>query len=418
MNVRRALARATRTMKIAVCIAPSSVDHYGYLPRYAAQLAAAAQARGIAVEILQFPKDDFFARLFTNLADENCIVYFYGYLYDLRLVTSVAKGGIIHALENSRATTIATVGDHPFSPFMQAAIGHAHPSTRFIVMDKTFPDEMRALNPALKDSRYAYRPIAPAATYEANLATNFDDRHFDLVVPMFVTDMSENGIDFILSSVHTDWFKRTIEATYAQSLVEYQKSPFHIFTECLQAEIGTITFDDIRGQNPKFVREILTTLAAVDGLVRQDRRQQMIASLLKTVGGLKVAVTCDPIPALKVDERVEFLGKRPVSDVVGLMSNTRAVLNCNPSYPSSLHERVVSGMLYESCVITDINSYIDRNFSAKELVPYAPDESKTLPDIFETCDVAAIAAAGRTRIKGDPAYSWNAHIDGLLQAAA
>ena len=45
MNVRLALARAIKIMKIAVCIAPPSADNYGYLSRYATQLAAAAHVR-------------------------------------------------------------------------------------------------------------------------------------------------------------------------------------------------------------------------------------------------------------------------------------------------------------------------------------------------------------------------------------
>lgn len=405
-------------MKIAVCVAPAGADSYGHLSRYAEQLAAAGRRRGVSVEILRFPSDDFFARLFANLADEECIVHFYGYLYDLRVAASVAPDGFVHALENSRATTVATIGDHPFSSFMQPMIVNAHPRTRFIVMDRSFRDEMCALNPALAHSHYEYRPITPPINYEASLLTDFKDRDFDLLVPMYVTDMSHIGLDFIVAQAAADWFKNVIVATYERASVETNLSPFHILMECLQAELGPITFDDIRGQNPNFVGEIMMSVAAIDALVRQDRRRKIITSLLKSVGDLKVAVTCDPIPALQVDDNVSFVGMRPVSDVVELMANTRALLNCNPSYPTGLHERVISGMLYNSCVITDLNPFMSETFSPSELVPYAPNESMTLPDIFKTWDVEAIAAAGGEKVRNDPAFSWDAHLDGLQSAAA
>jgi hypothetical protein len=405
-------------MKIVVCVAPAFADSYGHLTRYAEQLALAGVQRDISVEILKFPSPEFFPRLFANLADENCVVHFYGYLYDLRIMTSAAPGGCMHVLDGARAKTVATVGDHPFSPFMQVVISNAHPSTRFVVMDQDFPEEMQVLNPALKSSRYDYRPIAPPTNYDEALLTSYKDRSFDLVVPMHLTDMSANGIDFILSKIHVDWLRNAALSCYSRALEDINTSPMRIFVACLQDELGTITLDQIREHNAQFIPEIFTIIAAVDALVRQTRRQRMVASLLRSVGKLKVVVTCDPIPSLRVDDNVTFIGKRPVEEVVTMMARSRAILNCNPSYPTGLHERVISGMMYKSCVITDLNPYISETFSAQEFVPYAPDAVMSLPDIFANCDVEAVAAAGGGKIRNDPAFSWNAHIDGLLQAAA
>jgi hypothetical protein len=74
--------------------------------------------------------------------------------------------------------------------------------------------------------------------------------------------------------------------------------------------------------------------------------------------------------------------------------------------------------MYNSCVITDTNPYINETFSTQEFVPYAPDAVMALPDIFATCDIETIAAAGAGKIRKNPVFSWDAHIDGLLQAAA
>jgi len=229
--------------------------------------------------------------------------------------------------------------------------------------------------------------------------------------------MSGHDIRFILSKVDADWFAKVMAATYEISTASNERSPFHIFEECLQEKVG-LTFSEILQHNPKIVRSMLMSVAAVDGLVRQERRQRMVNNILRSVGSLKVAVTCERFSALDVDESVTFLGRCNIDNVIARMANSRAILNCNPSYPSGLHERLISGMFYQSCVITDVNQAITDTFSSDEYVRRAPDSSMTLEDVFSTYDVQAVAQHGFHRVRRDPAFSWDSHIDGLLRVAA
>jgi hypothetical protein len=204
---------------------------------------------------------------------------------------------------------------------------------------------------------------------------------------------------------------------YERARTDVDKSPFHIFHECFHTHVG-LTLTEVRDRNPGLLEQIATAVAAVDGIVRQERRQNMVRSLLKSVGKLKVAITCNRFGGLDVDDNVLFVGKRTVADVAALMANARAVLNCNPSYPSSLHERIVTGMMYGSCVITDVNRCIEEAFSDGDFVPYAPNSSMTLTDLYGSFDVSAVAAAGARKISSDRAYTWDGHIDRLMHAAA
>ncbi|MBY0511222.1 MAG: hypothetical protein K2P94_13860, partial [Rhodospirillaceae bacterium] len=348
-----------------------------------------------------------------NLADENCIVHFYGYLFDLTALS--AQGA--NAIAGSRAKTVVTIGDHPFSTFMHGTVRYAHPKTTFIVADSTFQDELTSCNPGLAGARFHHQPIQPPTNYDKTLVSDFKSRSFDLVIPMFITNMAGHGIKFILSQLSADWLVKTMVATYELSMSDVGRNPFHIFHECLQANVG-LSFAQIRDGNPKIVPQLLTTVAAVDATVRQERRQKMLNALLRDTGDLKVAVTCDAMPALAVDSRVTFLGARRADDISRLMADSRAVLNCNPSYPSSLHERVVSGMLYGSCVISDVNRSMSELFSPDVFVPYAVDSVMTIVDIYSYCGVEDVAAAGARKISNDASFSWDGHIDRLLHAAA
>jgi hypothetical protein len=404
-------------VKIVVCIAPRAGDCYGHLTRYGEQLKAAAALRDIEVELLRFGEPDFLSRLFASLADESCIVHLYGFLYDLHISTSLAPDMPIHVLDNARAAIVATVGDHPFAAFMREMIRGAHPKTRFIVMDRVFPEEMQTLNPALRSSHYDYQPVAPPTNYDGALQADFQDRAWDLFIPMWLADLTGRDATSLLAGIHQDWLRGVVSATYEIVAQDTSRAPFHIFLEQLQQQVGNITLDDIREHNPKSHDAIMKIMAALDAIVRQERRQKIIASLLASVGNLRVAIASDRISSINVDENVQFIGVRPINDIVTLMANARAILNTNPTYPSALHERVICGMMYESCVITDVNQYISDTFEGEDFIPYSHNDCLTIADIYSEFDVRKVAAAGASKIRNNPAHSWDAHIDGLIRAA-
>lgn len=399
--------------KVAVCVPPARCDVYGHLTRYAVQLAETGASRGIPVEILRFDASDFMQRLFTYLQDEEAVVHFHAYLYDLKVSASQSLIDQVHVLETARATVLATVSDHPFTDFMQETVRGAHPKTTFIVLDKSFPDEMRALNPRLAAARYDYQPGGPPQNYDPSRHIPFAERAFDLVVPVHIVDVA-GGISALLAKISAPWLRGVVTATYDTAVADISISPFHTFMEHLRTVLGA-SFGDIRDQRPDIAGALLNALSALDGLSRQERRHRMVRSLLKSVGNLKVAVMGHRLPTLDVDQNVRFLGMQQTPDAIGLMANARAVLNCNPTYPTNLHERVTVGMMYGACVITDINPYLAQNFGRNELLPYMPGSRLSIADLFATNDVLAIGAAAALRVHGDRAFSWNGHFDAITR---
>lgn len=379
-------------------------------------MADTGAGRGIPVEILHFDAPDFMPRLFARLEDDEAVVHFHSYLYDLKVSASQALTDHVHVLDNARATVLATVSDHAFTDFMQEMVRGAHPKTTFIVLDRTFPDEMRAMNPALAPARFDYQPGGPPQNYDPARHIPFAERAFDLVVPVHIVDVA-GGVSGLLSKISAQWLRDVITATFEITVADISLNPFHTFMEHMRAVLGA-SFETIRDQRPDIAGAILNALSAVDGLIRQERRHRMTRSLLKSVGKLKVAVLGERFPALAVDENVRFLGMQRTPDAIGLMANARAVLNCNPTYPTNLHERVTVGMMYGSCVITDINPYLAQTFSRGELVPYIPGSALSIADLFATLDFAAIGAAAAARVHGDRRFSWEGHFDELIRVVS
>jgi hypothetical protein len=118
-----------------------------------------------------------------------------------------------------------------------------------------------------------------------------------------------------------------------------------------------------------------------------------------------------------VHPNVRFVGHQTTRQTAHLMANSRAVLNCQPTYPRNIHERISVGMLCGSCVITDRTPFIAACFTDNELLAYEPQTQVSLVDLYSSRDVRAIAAAGAAKVRATPHYGWDAHFDGLLQAA-
>lgn len=402
-------------MKFAVCVPSAQADCYGHHTRYAERLAELGAERSVEVEVLRYTAPDFFARLFTNLMDEDCVVHFHSFLYDLKIHAAPVGRDVHHALDNCRARSLATVSDHPFANFMQEMVRNAHPGTRFIVVDKTFPDEMRFVNPALTQAEFVHLPFVAPVSFDESKTVDYDQRAYDLVLPLFVVDISNMSLKSMLGSHIDPWFVRAVMTTYEIARSDISRNPFHILDECVRAE-GNITLSELRDRQPEAVPAILNVLSSVDGLVRQERRTAVIQSLLRSVGDLRVAVLGNPVPSVTVDERVEFVGTQRAEETAHYMANSRAVLNCSPSYPSNVHERVTVGMLYESCVITDINPCIAETFSEDDFIAYAPGSDQTIADLFAVHDTRAIAASGK-RARESARFSWPAHFDALVEIA-
>lgn len=403
-------------MKIAVCIPPPVVDAYGHLTRYAEKIAEIGAEREMDVEVLRYTDDDFLARLFANLLDEDCLVHFHSFLYDLKIHTAPAVKKVLHALDLARARAIATVSDHPFSDFMQEMVSNAHPKTKFIVIDNTFPDEMRFINPALDRAEFIHQPFVAPVSHDDHHYVDFDRRDYDLVLPLFLMDTRRLSLKAMLGNIGDGWFSRSIMATYEIVRGDLSQNPFHVFARVMQSETGAHP-RDLQRNHPKTVPELLRALSVVDGYVRHERRTSVVGSLLRKVGDLKVAVLAKSAGGLEIDDKVQFLGVQRAPETAALMANSRAVLNCSPSYPTNVHERVTVGMLYDSCVITDTNPCIAETFSDDDYVPYAPGSSMTVQDIFAAHDMRVIAIRSGEKARAHASFSWQAHFESVLQIA-
>lgn len=405
-------------MKIAVCVPPATCDCYGHLTRYAEKIAETGAGRGIPVDILRATDADFLPRLFAHLGDEDSIVHFHCFLYDLRMSAYTGDRTSRHVLDGSRAKTVATISDHPFTSFMREMIEHAQPSTRFIVIDDTFTDEMRYINPALEDARFTHLPFVPPVNFDETRCKPFEARTYDLVVPLLLIDMSRRGLDWLTTGLSDGWLKRTLLATYEIAREDLSSNPFHIFARCMQAEFEGVSMTDLRQSVPEGVPALLGLLSNLDGIIRHERRTKMVTALLRSVGDLKVAVMGQPVASLPVDGKVSFVGRLQFPEAAELMGDARAVLNCNPTYPANIHERVIVGMLYNSCVITDTNPCIDRNLESDQFVAYAPDSAMTIADVFAAHDIEAIATRSGAMARAKADWSWESHFDAVLQAAS
>lgn len=394
--------------KLVVCVPKGSRDCYGHHTRHAIELTKTAAQRKLKTEILYEADADFHVRLSHTLKNPDCLVHFYCYLYDLLAGAS---------WKNIRAQTVATVSDHPFSEFLVDTLRNAHPMMQFILIDHSFADEMLFLNASFNRDRFTHVPFEPPITYDPAFARPFAEREYDLVVPLFLTNISERIFGDILTQMPSTWLTRAAAAAYETVLNDLSQNPYHVLDAHVRRESG-MSLVQIRDHSPATVSSIIKILNALDLLVRQERRHIALRTLLRSVGDLRVVVLGNPVPSLQVDEKVIFAGMQHANRTAQINGNARAILNCSPSYPNNVHERITVGMLYGSCVITDVNPCLEQMFSPEKYVSYAASSGLTIADIFHHHDVQDIARTAQAHAESDGRFSWNGYLDRVLAVAA
>jgi len=404
------------TTRLLVCTPGQPADAYGHLSKLAHTSVQTARSMGIQANVLDAAADGFLRDFFTALDDPDCVINFNYFQYDLRVLASVGRSKVTHALERSRARTVATIADHPFSGFMREQLANAHPSTRFILIESGFRDEALFVNGALETASMVHIPFVPPVNFDPQQRRPYNARSIDLVVPLFITPMPAQSVKNLLDRCTDRWLRRAVEATYEAVVRGVPKTPFQLLDAFAMGETG-MTLPQMKKAQPAALQAFLTALEELDAMARQQRRQQALNNLLKSVGDLKVCVLGKKTPQLSVDESVQFVGIQQVNEAMALCGQSRALLNCNPSYPTNIHERISVGMLYGACVITDVNPCIESTFKKDAYVPIDPASSAPLAEIFKTNDIEGIAAAGLSAISADPRFSWETHVRNILECA-
>jgi hypothetical protein len=175
---------------------------------------------------------------------------------------------------------------------------------------------------------------------------------------------------------------------------------------------------DVRKNDSNAFRTLLYVLAGVDNIIRQTRRNHTLSSILRSIKGLRVAVTSDKIPWLDIDEDVDFVGTRTWAEAMEYMAGAKTVINCSPTYPTNFHERIRNAMSFGAVAITDENLHLKQAYGSDLYVAYGLESTMTLSEVFEEYDLEKIAHAGFNRIHSDHSLSWDFHLDKILGLAA
>ncbi|MGE4064123.1 MAG: hypothetical protein AB7E79_12215 [Rhodospirillaceae bacterium] len=406
----------SRAQRLLVCTPGFPADVYGHLHKQAQMAAQTARAMGLEAEVADATDSGFLPALFRALDDPECVISFNYFQYDLRVLASVGVTKSTHALEGSKARAVAAIGDHPFASFMSDQLAHAHPSTRFITIEKGFRDEAVFVNPSLAPAKMFHVPFMPPVSFDEGHRLPYEQRPIDLIAPIFITPVEPDVIPSLLRRCGESWLRRAVEATLDALLQDVAQTPFELLNEFTRAETGADLHQIIQVQ-PAAYRAFLRVLEGVDGIARQRRRELMLKNLLRSVGKLKVCVFGAKPPQIDVDERVQFIGVQHIDRTTALCGRAKAILNCSPSYPTNIHERISVGMLYGSCVLTDVNPLLRATFHDGTYVPIEPSSSPPLVEIFDDQDVETVAAEGAAAIEDDPRFTWERHVQNVLDVA-
>jgi hypothetical protein len=379
-------------------------------------MAAAAQRRGIEAVILPFPKEGFAEALTSYLDQNDAIICFQLLIADPLFLKRLTKRSLL-GRRSVRAKVIGLIHDHPFSWFLQPGIMAASSDYRFLLADEVFVHELTALNPNLVKARKDILSHSPLTYVEPCDRVAFNSRAIDVLVPLSVTRFSENGsITAFLERLGASLIRDIAQQTYDECAADPKCNLFAVFQRVAELRSGT-TLDDLRRTDQATHANLLFILGSLDEVIRQARRNQMISELLRSTGKLNVVVAADPMTWLKVDKNVKFVGRISGHKFGSVLANSKLVMNCNPTYPRYVHERVTNAMAYGCAVISDINVGLADRFKSGELIAYSPGNRRTVRDVFAESRLEDVGKAAANHIATDPRYTWDSHLSVVLDAA-
>jgi len=179
----------------------------------------------------------------------------------------------------------------------------------------------------------------------------------------------------------------------SEQLKRAQKSPNLNLCELVEDVFADIGIDHNQSH-----QQFWSVVKLMDLYVRRKRAIDMVEWLKLQEGALIIGDGWDFID--KASARADFKPTMNFAECVPLYQQTQFFLNTNPYGRDVLHERVINGLAYESCVITDTNAWWDQNFSdIPGLFKFnwdQPLEDQLRPVLDKADSMADAAAANRS----------------------
>lgn len=172
------------------------------------------------------------------------------------------------------------------------------------------------------------------------------------------------------------------------------------------------------GENPVYLRKLTGVLVALDGFVRQSRRQRLVEALsdypLHLFGN-----GWDQIPATR-SGKIIMHPAVSFTEIQEIIGQTKVMLTTLPYFIKGGHERIFTSMLGGAVSLSDTNEYLQKQFrDGEELITF---ELNQINEVSEQLDrllgdsqrLQSIAEAGKAAVEKN--HLWRHRAASIIEA--
>ncbi len=333
------------------------------------KLAAEIERQGIGVSVISGKSPEFVQKVVEASNNEGHVFYTGIMGYDLSVSSQLNVTGNLFELLD--VPVFGLLGDHPYTEFMwhrMEQLGNATLVSPLPSVKEEYEEIFESNNNILL-SEHPPPPSPKDGVVEA--IAPLSERPIDLLIPWGIHKFYRNQrtLDEKLKVIGKPALEIGMEL-FKAALHNYEESIYQIFQRIYNQGYGSRYIF----KNPKTNEDKcwLKVLSLVDWTIRKKRRLQMLKMLPALPDELNITITAHPkigtvLPFLKDMKNISWVNEVEISELERLYSQSKVVLNCNPTYPDTIHGRVRSGMANGCFVVSDYNPALEETFGSEAI---------------------------------------------------
>ncbi|NGP87359.1 FkbM family methyltransferase [Fodinibius halophilus] len=333
------------------------------------KLAAEIERQGVGVSVISGESPDFVQKVVEASHNEGHVFYTGIMGFDLSVSSQLNVTGNLFELLD--VPVFGLLGDHPYTEFMWHRMEQLG-NTTLVSPLPSVKEEYDEIFSGDNDVVLSEHPPPPSPKDGgAQDIVPLAKRPIDMLIPWGIHKFyrDQRTLDEKLKVIGKPALKIGMEL-FKSALRNYEESIYQIFQRTYKQAYGSrYAFDNPKTNEDKCW---LKVLSLVDWTIRKKRRLQMLKMLPALPDDLNITITAHSkvgkvLPFLDDMKNINWVNEMEISELDRLYARSKVVLNCNPTYPDTIHGRVRSGMANGCYVVSDYNPALEETFGSEAI---------------------------------------------------
>ncbi|WP_096704569.1 hypothetical protein [Magnetospirillum sp. 15-1] len=354
-----------------VFVDPRLGNNYGVLTYYQLVLMEALERHGHSTLLLSSGRDEFMKDFIRQLAEPDTVFYAGMFFFDMR-INAHNHYSNTSLFDACHVPVIGRLGDHAFASFMTERLENIPRSAQMWADTPSLIEEIRFLFGSADQYQLTKEFCSLPERVVPQLLPH-DARPIDVLVPLTLIPRTiETFLDELRAVSVSPVFENIATNLYEALCSSHgMLPPLSVFLHVLKQH----GVSDFMSLDPNMRSGLLHILHHLDEVVRQRKRRDLLDSLADIPPNLNVVVTgTEDHFSRTMPPNVKFIGRQSYDSVVNLLAQSRMAVNSVPSFPESIHERVLNASALGCASVSDFSVRLGAECVHGETILFVPSD--------------------------------------------